>query len=126
MTANILGIHHVQVTVPAGRMADSLRFYGQTLGLEEIAQPARDQPEPGAWYRVGGAELHLRAEAGGATDTGPSRRHVAFAVADIERIRQALTAAGAEFLPDTGPAPGLRRLFVRDPGGNRVELIERS
>jgi len=125
MTAGVLGIHHVQVTVPEGRMADALRFYGETLGLEEIGQPARDRPEPGAWYRVGGAELHLRAEAEGATKAVPSRRHVAFAVADLERMRQALTAAGAEFLPDTRPAPGLRRLFVRDPGGNRVELMER-
>ena len=123
--AGILAIDHVQVTVPAERMADALGFYGRVLGLEEIAQPARDRPEPGAWYRVGGAELHLRTEAGDVAAAAPSRRHVAFAVADLDALAIALDAAGAERLPDPRPVPGQRRLFVRDPGGNRVELVER-
>ena len=39
-------------TVPAERMADALAFYGRVLGLEEIAQPARDRTEPGACTAV--------------------------------------------------------------------------
>ncbi|BBK29807.1 putative enzyme related to lactoylglutathione lyase [Stella humosa] len=124
MTGGILAIHHVQVTVPADRMAAALHFYGHTLGLAEIPQPARDRPEPGAWYRVGAAELHLRPDTTAAGDAAASRRHVAFAVADLDRLESALAAAGSEFLPDARPVPGQRRLFVRDPGGNRVELME--
>lgn len=120
----ILAIHHVQVTVPADRMADALRFYGDTLGLREIPQPPRERPEPGAWYSVGTAELHLRPETEGADDAARSRRHVAFAVADLAPVKGALTAAGADLMPDARPVPGVRRLFVRDPGGNRVELVE--
>lgn len=119
----VLGIAHVQVTVAAERMVAALEFYGRLLGLEEIAQPARDRSEAGAWYRVGTIELHLRADAATAGDPAASRRHVAFTVTDLDRMAARLRAAGLELLPDARPVPGQRRLFVRDPGGNRVELV---
>ncbi|BBK40576.1 glyoxalase [Allostella vacuolata] len=121
---SVVGIAHVQVTVAADRMAAAMTFYRGILGLEEIAQPSRDRPEAGAWYRVGAIELHLRGDAAAAGDPAASRRHVAFLVTDLDRMEQALQAAGIARLPDARPIPGRRRLFVRDPGGNRVELVE--
>ena len=49
-------LHHVAVSV--SDLARARQFYGDVLGLEEIARPAF--PFDGAWYRVGaGHELHL-------------------------------------------------------------------
>ena len=121
---SVVGIAHVQVTVAADRMAAAMAFYRSVLGLEEIAQPRRDRPEAGAWYRVGAIELHLRCDPAAAGDPAASRRHVAFLVTDLDRMERALRAAGIALLPDARPIPGQRRLFVRDPGGNRVELVE--
>lgn len=125
MTFRIIGIDHVQIAVPGDRMAAALAFYGGVLGLPEIPQPARDTPEPGAWYDLGTAELHLRPDAPEAGDGSLSRRHVALAVTDLDAVERAVRDAGTPILPDRRPVPGQRRLFVRDPGGNRLELVER-
>lgn len=121
----VVGIDHVQVTVPVERMEAALAFYGGVLGLRALPQPARENPEPGAWYAVGAAELHLRAEPVDGETLRASRRHVALLVDDIAAAEAALAAAGVALLPDRRPVPGQRRLFVRDPGGNRLELVER-
>lgn len=121
----VVSIDHVQITVPLDRMDAALAFYGRTLGLVELPQPVREDPEPGAWYGIGASELHLRAETVDRETLRASRRHVALAVNDLDALRAALIAAGTELLPDRRPVPGQRRLFLRDPGGNRVELVER-
>jgi catechol 2,3-dioxygenase-like lactoylglutathione lyase family enzyme len=118
-------IDHVQVTVPIERMEAALAFYRDVLGLAEIPQPVREEREPGAWFRIGAAELHLRSEPTDVETLRASRRHVALAIADVGAAEAALAAAGIELLPDRRPVPGQRRLFLRDPGGNRVELVER-
>src|SRR5438067_2319139 len=40
----------------------SRRFYGQILGMEEVPRPS-NFTFPGAWFRKGGAEIHLIGEA---------------------------------------------------------------
>ena len=48
-------LHHVAISV--SDLARAKEFYGNVLGLEEIARPAF--PFDGAWYRVGNQEVHL-------------------------------------------------------------------
>lgn len=36
----ILGIHHVQITIPTGEEARARAFYCDLLGLEEMEKPA--------------------------------------------------------------------------------------
>jgi catechol 2,3-dioxygenase-like lactoylglutathione lyase family enzyme len=48
-------LHHV--SLPVTDLSRARRFYGDVLGLEEIARPPFDFP--GAWYRVGDRTLHL-------------------------------------------------------------------
>lgn len=34
--------------------------------------------------------------------------------------------ASIEIIPDNRPIDGWRRFYVRDPGGNRIEIVERG
>ncbi len=94
------------------------RFYGEVLGLEPTVRPA-DAGRPGCWFRLGDVELHLSLEP--AADNARSKRHVAFEVSDLDAMRARLAAAGAT-LEEARPLAGVRRFFVRDPAGNRLEL----
>jgi glyoxylase I family protein len=48
-------LHHV--SFPVRDLERARHFYGEVLGLEEIARP--DLRVPGAWHRAGGVEVHL-------------------------------------------------------------------
>lgn len=117
-------LDHVQVTVPADRIGAAAAFYGGLLALPEIRQPDAQAAAGGAWYDLGGAQLHLKPDATSEDEHRRSKRHAALAVEDLDAAEALLRAAGAEFLPDTRPIPGVRRIFVRDPGGNRLELVQ--
>ena len=114
-----VALHHVNVTVPPEREAAAKEFYANVLGLEEIYKPDASR-SPGAWYQLGAVQLHLSVE--GAQPL--SRRHVCYQVRDLEAAERHLRAAGVEILDDERPLPGLRRFFLRDPGGNRIEITE--
>ena len=57
-------------------------------------------------------------------DFRPARKaHPAIAVADIEDYARRLTEAGHAPTWDDA-IPGLRRFYVSDPVGNRIEFVE--
>ncbi len=124
MTLEIIEINHVQITVPSGSEEASKYFYGALLGLEEIPKPTNSRSQSGAWYRQGAVELHLSIEDPGA-DNQSSRRHVCFLVADLAEAERTVLEAGVKIIPDHRPMDGWRRFYVRDPGGNRIEIAER-
>jgi catechol 2,3-dioxygenase-like lactoylglutathione lyase family enzyme len=117
--------HHMSFPVQDLRRARS--FYENVLGLQEIERPAF--PFPGAWYRAGGCEVHLieipaGLDVGGAPPAlNPMARHAAFAVANYDDTLRHLQEQGLEVL-ETSPAQG--QLWVRDPDGHIIELIERN
>lgn len=58
-------------------------------------------------------------------DFRPSRRaHVAFLVDDLEGLRARLDAGGVVTVDDPMPI-GVRRFYVEDPFGNRLEFDDR-
>lgn len=66
-------------------------------------------------------QLHVGVEA----DFAPARKaHPAFSVSDYDELRARLRAAGVE-VADDDSIPGLRRCYVADPWGNRIELVAR-
>jgi len=112
-------LHHVQVTVPAGREDEARRFYSGVLGLPEITKPSELAGRGGVWFRLGEVQLHFGVEA-----TGPlSRRHIAVQVDDTEVLREALQGAGYPH-EEAVPLDGMRRFYCRDPFGNRLEILE--
>jgi len=117
----ILGIDHVQITVPAHAVAAARAFYCGLLGLREVEKPVALQGRGGFWLQVGDRQVHVGTEEGVARHA--TKAHVAYTVTEIALWRSRLAAAGVEIL-DGIPIPGQDRFEFRDPFGNRVELIE--
>ena len=116
-------LHHVNVTVPSELESAAKEFYGSVLGLKQVPKPAAAR-QTGAWYQIGENQLHLSVED---EKSGPlSSRHVCFKVADLKTAEQSFRAAGIEIIPDPRPVPGTRRFYVRDPGGNQLEIVQAS
>ncbi|HWG46715.1 MAG TPA: VOC family protein [Gemmataceae bacterium] len=97
----------------------SRRFYGELLGLREIAKP-RTFDFVVIWYDLGNEHLHLLLK--DQPDT-LSPRHFALRVADIQAARAHFTAHGVS-MQETTPIPGADRFFIFDPDGNRIEIIQ--
>jgi catechol 2,3-dioxygenase-like lactoylglutathione lyase family enzyme len=124
MPLKLEAIDHVQVTVTRSVEAEALRFYDVVLGLERIAKPEPLASGGGAWYRLGALEVHLSPEDG----DGPScasKRHVCYVVPDLKEAESELVRQGVEIVPDRQPIAGWTRLYIRDPGGNRIEIAQR-
>jgi catechol 2,3-dioxygenase-like lactoylglutathione lyase family enzyme len=116
-------LHHVNVTVRSGLEAATKDFYGRVLGLEQVPKPAAAR-QTGAWYQIGATQLHLSVDDEPAGP--PSSRHICFAVSDLNQAEQGFRDAGVEIIPDPRPVPGSRRFYVRDPGGNQLEIVQAS
>ena len=119
-------IHHVQVSCPAGGEDAARRFYGEGLGIPEVAKPPVLAARGGCWFRSApedGAvvEIHVGVEAGFA----PARKaHPALLVEDLDAT--AVRLVGLGFVVDRTEEhtfPGHRRFHTADGHGNRVELL---
>ncbi len=119
----ILDLHHAQITIPPGSEPAARAFYCDLLGFQEIEKPAALQPRGGLWLQVGDREVHLGIETGNLLSR--SRAHLAYLVRDLPALRDRLDAAGYPTSSQL-PIPGYRRCELRDPFGNRLELIERT
>ncbi len=116
----IIGIDHVQITVPPSAIAEARAFYCGLLGLREVEKPAVLQDRGGFWLQVGDRQVHVGVEEG---ERHTTKAHVAYAVSDLAQWRTRLAAAGVGILEGI-PILGYARFEFRDPFGNRVELIE--
>lgn len=117
----ILGLDHVQITVPRGAEEEARRFYCGLLGLPEIEKPEILKPRGGLWLLAGDRQVHIGTEDG--ADRRATKAHVAYRVVGLEDWRERLTQAGIA-VEESVPIPGCRRFEFRDPFGNRVEMLE--
>jgi catechol 2,3-dioxygenase-like lactoylglutathione lyase family enzyme len=114
---------HVNVTVAPELEAATKEFYGAVMGLQQVPKPAAAR-QTGAWYQIGANQLHLSVED---EERGPlSSRHICFSVSDLNATQERLRDAGVEIIPDARPVPGTQRFYVRDPGGNQLEIVQQK
>lgn len=114
----VTGIDHVQVAAPPGCEAAARAFYGALLGLEEVSKPPALAARGGCWFRAGTGELHVGVE----EPFAPARKaHPGLVVDDLAALVERLGARGIAARPDAA-LPGVRRVHVDDPFGNRLEL----
>jgi catechol 2,3-dioxygenase-like lactoylglutathione lyase family enzyme len=116
----IVGLDHVQFCLPVGREEEADRFYIDLLGFEAEEKPPRLAARGGRWYRSGPVRFHLGADG----DFRPATRsHPAFVVADLDALVAHLAERGIGVEWDEN-IEGVGRCYVRDPFGNRLELVD--
>jgi catechol 2,3-dioxygenase-like lactoylglutathione lyase family enzyme len=113
-------LDHILLAMPAGREADARKFYQELLGIPEAAKPAELAARGGCWFEAGELKVHLGVE----KNFAPARKaHPAFIVDDLKGLTAILANAGYAIAYDL-PLEGYDRIFVDDPFGNRIELME--
>jgi lactoylglutathione lyase len=108
-------------SVHANDLDESVRFYQELFGMEEI--PAPDFPFPVRWLRLGDLQLHLFQS----EDPAPRGHHFGVDVDDFEAAYEKVGEMGVREkegyfsylyeIPD-----GAVQMYLRDPSGNMVEV----
>lgn len=113
-----LMIHHFGIPVPRRQKSECVDFY-TALGFTEVEPPAELRGGT-VWLERNGAQVHLmlRDEA----SVPVLADHVAIVVPDLDHVLAALDQLGvaADRRREYWGSP---RYFVRDPLGNKLELM---
>lgn len=121
--SNIQRLQHTSVPIAPNGAEDARRFYGDALGLTEIAPPRELRALSLVWFRVGtdGQELHCFTE----TRDLPagSGQHLCFQVGDLAATRERLRTHDVR-VEEADAIRNRPRCFVRDPFGNLIELTQ--
>jgi len=111
-------LDHVSVIITD--VERSRRFYREVLGLREVPPPPTFDFVV-VWFDLGGGQfLHLLLKA--ERDT-ISPRHFALGVTDAVAARERCRMNDLT-IDETVRIPNADRFFIRDPDGNRIELIQ--
>ena len=115
----IYAIDHVQLAMPAGGEDEARAFYGRLLDLTEKPKPPDLAKRGGAWFENDLVKIHLGLD----PDFRSARKaHPALLVSDLNALIERLSLAG--FKVDDGERATYHRVYVSDPFGNRIELID--
>ena len=116
----VVGVDHVQLAMPAGREAEARAFYDGLLGIPEVIKPPALAARGGAWFERGPLKIHLGVD----PDFRPAQKaHAGLLVRGLDALVGQLRAAGHAIVEDE-PLVGYHRVYVSDPFGNRLELME--
>lgn len=116
----VLRIDHVQLAMPTGREDEARRFYRDLLGIPERQKPAALAARGGVWFEQGDLKIHLGVDK---EFVAARNAHPALIVADLPALITRSKAAGI-VVRDDEPLAGYLRVYVDDPFGNRLELLE--
>jgi catechol 2,3-dioxygenase-like lactoylglutathione lyase family enzyme len=116
----IKAFDHIQLAMPPNREAEARAFYTGVLGIEEATKPPHLAKRGGCWFERGSLKVHLGVEA----DFRPARKaHPAFIVENLAELVARLEKFGHPARTEE-PLAGYTRVYVDDPFGNRIELME--
>lgn len=108
--------------MPPGKEQVAREFCQGLLAIPEVPKPPELAKRGGAWFEQGALKIHLGVE----VDFRPARKaHPALLVADLAALIAQLKAHGVQVIEDD-PLDGYLRVYVSDPFGNRIELMEPS
>ena len=120
MAHRLIALDHVQLAMPEGGEEVAVGFYADLLGLPTRPKPPALAVRGGCWFSNGAVQIHLGVE----RSFVPARKaHPALVVDDLDALVEVLDRAGHPVRFDD-ELPGVRRCYVDDPFGNRIELVE--
>ena len=118
--SKIYALDHVQLAMPEGQEDLGRAFYIGVLGLSEFPKPAHLAQRGGLWLTSGTLKLHLGIDW---EFRAAQKAHPGLLVQGIEELAAKCVAAGYPVVADD-MLDDFKRVFVFDPFGNRIELLE--
>jgi catechol 2,3-dioxygenase-like lactoylglutathione lyase family enzyme len=116
----VRALDHVQLAMPAGGEDAAAAFYEGVLGIPRVPKPPHLAVRGGCWFEDGALKVHLGVD----PQFAPARKaHAGFVIEDLPALVARLEAAGHPTRDDE-PLEGYDRVYVDDPFGNRLELME--
>ena len=120
VSVRVKEIEHVQLAMPPGKEPEARAFYEGILGIPEVPKPPNLAKRGGCWFVRDGLKIHLGVE----DDFRAARKaHPALLVDDLPALKALIMAAAYSVNTDE-PLEGYDRIYVNDPFGNRIELME--
>jgi len=117
----VRAIDHVQLAMPRGEEEAAIGFYEGVLGVPNVPKPEHLAGRGGCWFVDGDLKIHLGVE----PEFRPARKaHPALLVDGLDDLLTQCAAAGIQVRDGDGVV-GHRQVYVDDPFGNRIELLER-
>jgi catechol 2,3-dioxygenase-like lactoylglutathione lyase family enzyme len=117
----VVGVDHVQLAMPAGGEDRARAFYRDVLGVPEKPKPDV-AGRGGCWFESDQVKIHLGVDKDFRAAT---KAHPGLLVHGLPAIIEACRARGFQVATDE-PLEGYDRVYVNDPFGNRLELMERK
>ncbi|HEX7627214.1 MAG TPA: VOC family protein [Gaiellaceae bacterium] len=109
------------ISVPVTDVERAKKFYGETLGLQQVNEAGFPEYQLGENISV----YLLDMEAVGSSFTAPHSGSIALRVADVAETRKELEAKGIVFEGDILDTSVCHMAFFRDPDGNALMLHRR-
>lgn len=124
MSYSFAGIDHLQLAAPVGCEEEARRFFNGILGWTELPKPESLRSRGGAWFQCGAHQVHVGVQ----PDFVPATKaHPAFEVRGLDELRDHFLGHGIQVIDDTArDEEGVKRFYVNDPFGNRLEFLEWS
>jgi len=113
-------IDHVQLAAPKDSESLARKFYGEILGFTEVEKPALLKKRGGVWFAFGSYQIHIGIE----EPFAPAKKaHPAFQIENLDDLKVHLSECDVNFIVDAD-LPGANRIYIHDPFGNRIEILE--
>ncbi|WP_145047118.1 VOC family protein [Paenibacillus xylanexedens] len=122
MSYHFYGLDHVQLAAPEGCEKEARLFYNQLLGWREIPKPEALQKRGGVWFQCGAHQVHIGVQE---AFVPALKAHPAFHVQNLDELRDDLQRKQIQVIHDDARTDeGVKRFYLSDPFGNRLEFLE--